>query len=107
MLLSYLALLLLFAYTIDCNLLLVSAAITSASFSHDGQSILVGSSDSTVRLLDKSTGEMLAEYVLLFLNFTTFTAAFISFHLSVDFFLIADASLTIYFSGTTATEPKT
>lgn len=42
-------------------LILVSAPITSVSFSHDGQCILAGSADSTVRLFDKSSGELLGE----------------------------------------------
>lgn len=39
------------------------APVTSVCFSNDGQCILVGSADNTVRLLDKNTGEMLGEYV--------------------------------------------
>lgn len=48
----------------SCHADFVGAAITSVSFTHDGQCILVSSSDNTVRLLDKNTGEMLGESVL-------------------------------------------
>lgn len=41
--------------------LFILAPITSISFSHDGQCILAGSADNTVRLFDKSNGEMLGE----------------------------------------------
>ncbi|KAJ8930386.1 hypothetical protein NQ314_016813 [Rhamnusium bicolor] len=47
----------------SCDADFVAAAITSVSFSHDGQCILVSSADNTVRLFDKSSGEMLGEYV--------------------------------------------
>ncbi|RZC42885.1 WD repeat domain-containing protein 83, partial [Asbolus verrucosus] len=47
----------------NCYADFVGAAITSVSFSHDGQCILVGSADNTIRLLDKNSGEMLGEYV--------------------------------------------
>lgn len=40
---------------------LVSAPVISVDFSHDGQCVLVGSADDTVRLMDKNTGEMLSE----------------------------------------------
>ncbi|TWW59051.1 WD repeat domain-containing protein 83 [Takifugu flavidus] len=40
----------------------VSSPITCVCFSRDGQCTLSSSLDSTVRLLDKSTGEMLGEY---------------------------------------------
>ncbi|KAG5886956.1 hypothetical protein JTB14_011912 [Gonioctena quinquepunctata] len=36
--------------------------ITSVSFSHDGQCILVSSADDTVRLFDKTSGELLGAY---------------------------------------------
>lgn len=46
----------------DCfNSIIVSAPITSVGFSHDGQCILAGSADNTVRLFDKTSGEMLGE----------------------------------------------
>lgn len=48
---------------------MISAAITSVYFSHDGQCILVSSDDDTVRLLDKNTGELLGEYVCEFMKF--------------------------------------
>lgn len=37
------------------------APVISVYFSHDGQCILVGSADDTVRLFDKTSGEMLGE----------------------------------------------
>ncbi|KAK1886314.1 WD repeat domain containing protein 83 [Dissostichus eleginoides] len=40
----------------------ISSPITCVCFSQDGQCTLSSSLDSTVRLLDKSTGEMLGEY---------------------------------------------
>uniref|UniRef100_H3CLE0 WD repeat domain-containing protein 83 n=1 Tax=Tetraodon nigroviridis TaxID=99883 RepID=H3CLE0_TETNG len=40
----------------------ISSPITCVCFSRDGQCTLSSSLDSTVRLLDKSTGEMLGEY---------------------------------------------
>ncbi|XP_060516920.1 WD repeat domain-containing protein 83 [Cylas formicarius] len=46
-----------------CDSDFVGAAITSVSFSHDGQCILVSSADNTVRLIDKHSGEMLGEYI--------------------------------------------
>lgn len=46
------------------SLFFLLAPVISVDFSHDGQCILVGSADDTVRLMDKNTGEMLAEYVL-------------------------------------------
>nr|CAI5846251.1 unnamed protein product [Callosobruchus analis] len=45
----------------SCETDFVGAPVTSVSFSHDGQSILVGSADDTLRLLDKNTGELLSE----------------------------------------------
>lgn len=42
-------------------LFFVLAPITSVSFSHDGQCILSGSADNTVRLFDKNSGELLGE----------------------------------------------
>ncbi|KAF7281379.1 hypothetical protein GWI33_004858 [Rhynchophorus ferrugineus] len=45
-----------------CDADFVGAAITSVSFTKDGQCILVSSSDSTIRLLDKSSGELLGEF---------------------------------------------
>lgn len=41
----------------------IGSAITSVSFTRDGQCILVGCMDSTVKLMDKDSGEMLSEYV--------------------------------------------
>ncbi|XP_018320701.1 WD repeat domain-containing protein 83 [Agrilus planipennis] len=41
----------------------VAAPITSVKFSHDGQCILVSSADNIIRLLDKTSGELLGEYV--------------------------------------------
>ncbi|XP_066137815.1 WD repeat domain-containing protein 83 [Euwallacea fornicatus] len=46
-----------------CDADFVGAAITSATFSRDGQCILVGSADNVVRLLDKDSGELLGEYI--------------------------------------------
>ena len=40
---------------------LLSGPITSVCFSKDGQCVLAASLDSTLRLLDKETGEMLGE----------------------------------------------
>ncbi|XP_007667527.1 WD repeat domain-containing protein 83 isoform X2 [Ornithorhynchus anatinus] len=40
----------------------VGSPVTSVCFSKDGQCILASSLDSTLRLLDKDTGEMLGEY---------------------------------------------
>lgn len=40
----------------------VSSPITCTCFSRDGQCTLVSSLDSTLRLLDKDTGELLGEY---------------------------------------------
>lgn len=37
------------------------AAVTSVSMTHDGQCILVGCSDNSIKLIDKTTGEMLGE----------------------------------------------
>lgn len=45
-----------------CDADFVGSAITSVSFSHDGQCILVSSADNVVRLLDKTSGELLGEY---------------------------------------------
>lgn len=45
-----------------CDADFVGAAITSVSFSHNGQCILVSSADNCVRLLDKTSGELLGEY---------------------------------------------
>ncbi|XP_038626668.1 WD repeat domain-containing protein 83 isoform X1 [Tachyglossus aculeatus] len=42
--------------------LLVPGPVTSVCFSKDGQCVLASSLDSTLRLLDKDTGEMLGEY---------------------------------------------
>ena len=39
----------------DC----IGEPVTSVSYTHDGQCILVSSLDDTVRLMDKDTGEML------------------------------------------------
>lgn len=39
------------------------APVTSVCFTNDGQCILAGSADNTVRLLDKNSGEMLGEYL--------------------------------------------
>lgn len=47
-----------------CTCLCVPGPITCVCFSQDGQCTLSSSLDSTVRLLDKSTGEMLGEWVL-------------------------------------------
>lgn len=41
---------------------IIGSAITCTKFSKDGQCILVSSHDSTIRLLDKSSGELLGEY---------------------------------------------
>lgn len=46
------------------DLIIFLAAITCVSFSHDSQCILVSSADNTVRLFDKTSGEMLGEYAL-------------------------------------------
>ncbi|TRY67854.1 hypothetical protein TCAL_05271 [Tigriopus californicus] len=40
----------------------IGTAITSVSFTHDGQCVLVSSNGESVKLLDKSSGEMLSEY---------------------------------------------
>ncbi|KAL1491201.1 hypothetical protein ABEB36_011836 [Hypothenemus hampei] len=40
----------------------VGAAIVSVSFSNDGQCVLASSSDDVIRLLDRTTGELLGEY---------------------------------------------
>ncbi|XP_050306588.1 WD repeat domain-containing protein 83 isoform X5 [Anthonomus grandis grandis] len=45
-----------------CDTDFVGSAITSVSFSNDGQCILVSSADNVVRLLDKNGGELLGEY---------------------------------------------
>lgn len=45
-----------------CDADFVGAAITSVSLSHDGQCVLVNSSDNIARLLDKSSGELLGEF---------------------------------------------
>ncbi|KAK5645938.1 hypothetical protein RI129_004402 [Pyrocoelia pectoralis] len=47
----------------SCHVDFVGAPVTSVSFSRDGQCILVSSSDNTIRLLDKNTGELLGEYL--------------------------------------------
>ena len=39
----------------------IGEPVTCASFSRDGQCILVSSLDDTIRLMDKDTGEMLNE----------------------------------------------
>jgi mitogen-activated protein kinase organizer 1 len=36
--------------------------VTSASFSHDANCVLAATLNSTIRLLDKSSGEMLSDY---------------------------------------------
>eukprot|EP00301_Raphidiophrys_heterophryoidea_P027515 c9692_g1_i2.p1 GENE.c9692_g1_i2~~c9692_g1_i2.p1 ORF type:complete len:177 (-),score=26.91 c9692_g1_i2:564-1094(-) len=41
----------------------VGGSIVNVRFSHDRNCILVGTLDDSIRLLDKSTGELLAEYV--------------------------------------------
>ncbi|XP_017774886.1 PREDICTED: WD repeat domain-containing protein 83 isoform X1 [Nicrophorus vespilloides] len=41
----------------------IGAPIMSVNYTSDGQCIVVGSSDDTVRLIDKNTGEMLGEYL--------------------------------------------
>ncbi|CAG9863342.1 unnamed protein product [Phyllotreta striolata] len=46
-----------------CDSDFVGAPVISLCFSHDGQCILAGSADNTVRLFDKTTGEMLGEYL--------------------------------------------
>lgn len=46
----------------SCHMDYIGAPIISVDFSHDGQCVLVGSADNAVRLMDKNTGEMLAEY---------------------------------------------
>ena len=42
---------------------LTAEALTSVSLSRDGQCVLVSTQDSTLKLMDKDTGEMLNEYV--------------------------------------------
>lgn len=44
-----------------CQVDFVGAPVTSVCFTNDGQCIVAGSADNTVRLLDKNTGEMLGE----------------------------------------------
>ena len=39
-----------------------SAPITSVSFTKDGQSVVVGSADNKVRLIDKISGQLLGDY---------------------------------------------
>lgn len=41
----------------------IGQPVTSVVFSRDGQCVLASSLDSTIRLLDKDTGELLNEYV--------------------------------------------
>lgn len=40
---------------------LVVASVTSATFTRDGQCLLIGAADNKLRLLDKNTGELLLE----------------------------------------------
>ncbi|KAK9870591.1 hypothetical protein WA026_008153 [Henosepilachna vigintioctopunctata] len=46
----------------SCHMDFLGAPVMSVDFSHDGQCVLAGSTDNTIRLMDKNTGEMLAEY---------------------------------------------
>lgn len=39
----------------------VSASVTSVTFTKDSQCLLISTLDNTVRLLDKDTGQLLAE----------------------------------------------
>lgn len=66
-----------FSRSVDCNVRRydirigkmmadhIGQPVTSVTLSKDGQCILVSSLDNTIRLLDKETGELLNEYVLL------------------------------------------
>uniref|UniRef100_A0AAR5PKH4 WD repeat domain-containing protein 83 n=1 Tax=Dendroctonus ponderosae TaxID=77166 RepID=A0AAR5PKH4_DENPD len=45
-----------------CDEDFVGASITSATFTRDGQCLLIGAADNKLRLLDKNTGELLLEY---------------------------------------------
>ncbi|KAL3281243.1 hypothetical protein HHI36_004457 [Cryptolaemus montrouzieri] len=47
----------------SCHMDFMGAPVVSVDFSHDGQCVLAGSADNTVRLIDKNTGEMLGEYL--------------------------------------------
>lgn len=43
------------------NNLFITEPVTCASFTRDGQCMIVSTTDSVVRLFDKSTGELLGE----------------------------------------------
>ncbi|XP_056644456.1 WD repeat domain-containing protein 83 [Diorhabda sublineata] len=45
-----------------CDSDFVGAPVVSVCFSHDGQCVLAGSADNTIRLFDKTSGEMLGQY---------------------------------------------
>lgn len=45
-----------------CILVLFQEGVTGASFSGDGQCVLASTMDSTLRLMDKDTGELLSQY---------------------------------------------
>lgn len=83
--------------SVDCNLRCydirigkmrvdhIGQPVTSVRLSSDGQCVLVSSLDSTIRLMDKETGEMLNEYVIIFLLSLCIFVTLLLFDLNTSF----------------------